>query len=68
VTSFPIDRMREAIQSTGAQSAALNVILRVPQKGLDLCIRPTHAVVISNAVLRDSIIPNLFCDKNGKAI
>jgi hypothetical protein len=31
----------------------------VRQKGLDLCIRPTRAVVISNAVLRDSIIPNL---------
>ena len=27
----------------------------VRQKGLDLCIRPTRAVVISNAVLRDSI-------------
>ena len=27
----------------------------VRQKGLDLCIRPTSAVVISNAVLRDGI-------------
>jgi two-component system, OmpR family, phosphate regulon sensor histidine kinase PhoR len=31
----------------------------VRQKALDLCIRPTRAVVMSNAVLRDGIIPNL---------
>jgi hypothetical protein len=32
VTSFPIDRMREAIQSTGAQSAALNDLASAASK------------------------------------
>jgi len=36
-------------------SAQTEGIDPVRQKGLDLCIRPTRAVVISNAVLRDSI-------------
>jgi hypothetical protein len=36
-------------------SAPTEGIDPVRQKGLDLCIRPTRAVVISNAVLRDSI-------------
>ena len=31
----------------------------VRQKGLDLCIRPTRAVVMSNTVLLDGIVGNL---------
>jgi signal transduction histidine kinase len=31
----------------------------VRQKGLDLCIRPTRAVVLSNTVLLDGIVGNL---------
>jgi hypothetical protein len=42
-------------------SAQTEGIDPVRQKGLDLCIRPTRAVVISNAVLRDSINLQQFC-------
>jgi len=40
-------------------SVATEGIDPVRQKGLDLCIRPTRAVVMSNAVLLAGIVRNL---------